>query len=288
MNLSDRHLLPEWDEKINELVSTLLDATKIAGDKILQFYTTWFSVEHKNNDVLDPVTQADMASDTYLRRVVRSLFPNDEILSEEHEEKDVDYTQSVWMIDPLDGTKDFIYGGKNFSVMIGRCEAGSPTLWVIYLPLEKVWYYAVKWLWAYKTDGFTSTKLKVSDTDQIHGAKFFGKGQFSESRPIEDAMKSALGIDTFLTGGSIGIISCSIAEWIWDACIFTSSKAGKRDVCASQIILQEAGGVMTEASGNPLDFAWPGYRLKNYLIVSNGKLHKEIIQVSKTIYGKAK
>jgi fructose-1,6-bisphosphatase/inositol monophosphatase family enzyme len=65
-------------------------------------------VEYKNNDSYDPLTEADKASDLYLRELVEGFFPNDEILSEENDAKDVNYSQSVWMIDPLDGTKDFM------------------------------------------------------------------------------------------------------------------------------------------------------------------------------------
>jgi 3'(2'), 5'-bisphosphate nucleotidase len=163
--------------EITNLLQKAIYASVKAGEAILQVYHTDFTVENKSDD--SPLTLADKRSHEIICSVLSS--GNIPILSEEG--RDIDFSERkkwtrLWVVDPLDGTKEFVKRNDEFTVNIACVEDGSPVLGVIYVPVTGVLYFAGRGLGSYKlTD---SAVLK-----QIGDQSFPEGAQDPASRQVE-------------------------------------------------------------------------------------------------------
>jgi 3'(2'), 5'-bisphosphate nucleotidase len=145
---------------MNELLTIAIEASKKAGEEIMRLYATT-AFETKNDG--SPVTIADTRSNEILmERLGKTGIP---ILSEELEGVSLPYPKQLWIIDPLDGTKDFINKSNDFSVMIGLIEHGVPILGVVYAPALDTLYFATKGNGAFVTKGEITSTLTVSNRE---------------------------------------------------------------------------------------------------------------------------
>lgn len=186
---------------IRNLIITALLAAKEAGEVILNIYGSDFNVEFKNDR--SPLTMADRCSQEiithHLRNTQMSIddhqFP---ILSEEG--KDISYEERknweyFWLIDPLDGTKEFIKRNGEFTVNIALIYKDSPVLGVIYAPVTDIYYFAVEGLGAYKLRGNEIVKemKSIQDGDKIiKGNKTEKATSFRNSRKMTELLKIIL------------------------------------------------------------------------------------------------
>ena len=153
----------------NELLELIIDASIQAGKAILEVYDDPdFSVELKNDQ--SPLTEADLASSVIINNYLKDTpYP---VISEEIKNKSYSERrewETCWIVDPLDGTKEFIKRNGEFTVNIALCKNGAPILGVIYVPVSRELYYAdVNSQSAFKTilddsHGFTSKILNEED-----------------------------------------------------------------------------------------------------------------------------
>jgi len=128
-----------------------INASIIAGNEILKIYDTNFLVETKLDDT--PVTAADKAaSDSIIKNLASTTIP---VLSEEDEQFDYSIRKNwkhIWIVDPLDGTKEFVKRNGEFTVNIALIEDQQPVIGVIYCPVFKDLYFACKGLGSFKVD----------------------------------------------------------------------------------------------------------------------------------------
>lgn len=134
-----------------QLIAALLPLAKEAGCKILDIYEKNFSIEHKTDN--SPLTEADRASNEVIIAGLQQLTPNIPIISEES--KLIPYATRqhwtrCWIVDPLDGTKEFIKRNGEFTVNIALIEHGQPILGVVYVPVSDTYYYAIAGQGSYK------------------------------------------------------------------------------------------------------------------------------------------
>lgn len=145
---------------MNTFLSVSIKAALSAGTEILKVYDTNFDVEHKNDD--SPLTQADKNANEVINKFLKpTQIP---IISEEN--RQLDYAERkdwdrCWIVDPLDGTKEFIKRNGEFTVNIALIENGNPVLGVIYVPVTKELYFT-------SSDGKTSKKIVItSENDSV-------------------------------------------------------------------------------------------------------------------------
>jgi len=144
---------------IVDIINIALDA----GEKVLEIYRGDISVELKEDNT--PVTEADKRANEIICEGLKRLDPNYHILSEEN--KNIEYERRrewkyVWLVDPLDGTKEFISGRGEFTINIALVSNSEPILGVVYAPVLKTVYFAVKGEGAYRLD---NVKSKISEDD---------------------------------------------------------------------------------------------------------------------------
>ena len=250
-----------------------------AGEKILEFYALEIIAEEKlgADNFFEPVTIADRTASKIIVENLQEIFPTDGILSEEEIDppERLDRVR-VWMIDPIDGTKGFIKKDGDFAVQIGLTENGMSTLGVVYLPAENVLYYACKDAGAFVverekppvrlrvSDETNFTKMNLAISRNHHSPKM--------NRVIED-----FGIKQEIQRGSVGLKVGLIARQICDLYIHLSPRTKFWDTCAPQIILEEAGGKMTDIFGAPFVYNLSDVQNHNGVLASNGIVHEEVV-----------
>lgn len=235
-------------------LKVVMDLTEQAGEVLKKYHQTGVDVEYKQ-DKFDPVSIADRESDELLRAGIAQAFPDDEILSEESPLRPSSYEGRVWMIDPLDDTKGYLAGRDSAGVMIGLLESGKPKLGAVYLPFRNVWYYGEAGKGSFRVKDGETVRLKAPQTSEISGSRLVGRNVLpGDIRPIDDAI-AQMPFGEIIVDGCIGSKIGLIAAGKADAFIHTNLKAGKWDTLAAHVILAEAGGVMCDVDGNPLDYS---------------------------------
>ncbi len=258
------------------MIDKIIDIAIEAGKIIMNIRKKGFEAKTKEHE-FDFVTEADEKSDKYIRKELGKLFPNDLILSEESNNIPTDFNGNVWMVDPLDGTKDFVNGGDCFSVMIGLCKNGNPRLGVVYAPEQDLLYYAKKDEGAFMKKNNNISKLSVSNISRIEDSKIIIRFVQEEKRDT-DLMVNALPTMSQIKSSSVGIVLGLICQAKAEIHIFTNKRGSKWDTCAPQIILEESGGKITDWNGNSLNYKQKNLRWKNLFVATNSLVHEKVIE----------
>ncbi len=257
-------------------MDTLLAAAKHAafeaGKAIMELYEDG-SYDLKSNNT--PVTLADTAAHNIITSILGAT--SIQILSEESEGIALPYPETLWVIDPMDGTKGFIHKDGEFSVMIGLLVNGEAVLGVVYLPTENSFYYGVKGQGAfYEKDG-VCTKLTVASSKS---PLRFLQSRYNTTPYIEHIVHDLSAVS--ILRGSIGIKAGNVARDEGDF-FFTNGPLGEWDVCAPSIIMEEAGGRVTDLDGNRLTYGTENHLIQRGLVFSNASCHDTVLASIKKI-----
>ncbi|HEY5587924.1 MAG TPA: 3'(2'),5'-bisphosphate nucleotidase CysQ [Candidatus Paceibacterota bacterium] len=259
----------------SEFAQKILEILAEASDITMNYFKKVLDVDYKK-DEFDPVTIADRESDNLIREQLRILFSEDLILSEENDNIPDSYRGRVWMVDPLNGTKSFVKGVNTFGVVIGLIENGLPIFGCISVPAQNKVFYAEKGKGAFEKIGESFKKIHTSAITEIKDSRLITREPSGEVRPIEEKLNKipfALRIEE----GS-GAKLCSIARGDAEAHINTNFRAGKWDIAAPQIILEESGGIVTDLDGKQIDYIKESINLERSFVASaNKELHEKII-----------
>lgn len=257
------------------LAEKVLDVAEKAGVVLLKYFKTNLNVDYKK-DEFDPVTHADTEADNLIRGEIQKLFPEDLLLSEENKNIPDDYTGKVWMIDPLNGTKSFIKGSDTFGVVIGLVESGIPVFGCVTMPAQNKVFYAEKGKGAFEKINGLFEQLHTSQITDIQESRLITREPSGDIRPVEEKLNQISFLQRIEEGS--GAKLCMIAKGDAEAHINTNSRAGKWDVAAAQLILEEAGGIVTDLDGKPIDYKSTSINLERSFVASaNKELHYKII-----------
>lgn len=260
----------------SELAEKVFKITDQASVILKKYFGQILNVDYKK-DQFDPVTIADKESDTLIREQLHNAFPTDLILSEENNNIPKDYKGRVWMVDPLNGTKSFIKGIDTFGIVIGLVEDGVPTFGCVTVPAQNKVFYAEKGKGAFEKIGLVYEKIHTSTISEIKDSRLITREPGGDIRPVEEKLNQILFIQRIEEGS--GAKLCTIAKGDAEAHINTNFRAGKWDIAAQQIILEEAGGVVSDLDGNPIDYTKESVSLERSFVASaNKELHEKIIQ----------
>ncbi|MCK5211931.1 3'(2'),5'-bisphosphate nucleotidase CysQ [Candidatus Parcubacteria bacterium] len=263
---------------IDKILEQVLNIITKAGQTVLSYYGQNLNIKDKGND--SPVTVADLESNKVLVSGLREFgWP---ILSEEGvDDKKRFGAELVWIIDPLDGTKDFIQETGEFTIMIGLVEKQAnntyrPILGVIYRPTAKTIYYAIKGggVWA-KQGEHKPRLLKVAPVSKWQDIIMLTSR--NHTTDLEKRLAKKLGIPKILTYGS-SLKACLIADKKGHINLNTTPKTFEWDVCASDIIVHEAGGKFTDSKGKLFNYNKKDPRNQRGYAATNGIIHDEIIE----------
>lgn len=227
------------EEQINELCDTAVEA----GKEILKVYANkelFGKTTIKDND--SPLTLADTLSNDVIVKKLLSFSYQAPIISEEN--KAIAYEQrkswkQFWLVDPLDGTKEFIKRNDEFTVNIALIENGVPVFGIIYIPVWDVLYVGTVNQGAYKIEKGIKSKI----TTRIHSGDVTAVGSSSHATQEEEEMKTRYNVKNFLAVGS-SIKFCMVAEGKADI-YYRNGPTMEWDTAAGEAILAAAGGKVT-------------------------------------------
>lgn len=232
------------------LLTPALEVAIDAGRRILEIYEAGFSVAQKDDQT--PLTEADVAAHHIIDAGLSALTPDLPVLSEEaacipFEERA--RWRRYWLVDPLDGTREFIDRSGEFSINVALMEGNEPVVGIIYAPVLGVYYYACRGEGAYKRED-------MSPPERIRARPWHGgRVTVACSRRHETGFERLirnLGDYELVTIGS-ALKSCLVAEGHADL-YARLGPTSEWDTAAAQCIVEEAGGHLTDTQMRPLRY----------------------------------
>jgi len=234
-----------------QLTGAVCAIARDAAREILKIYNSEFTIEHK--DDRSPLTAADMAAHDTICRGLQDLTPDIPVLSEES--VNIPFStrknwQYYWLVDPLDGTREFIKRNGEFTVNIALIDKHAPVLGVIHVPVTGTCYFACQGHGASKKSGDGGpVTIKTRAT---RAGSFSVAGSRSHGSDKQQAFFRKLGdIEIHAIGSALKF--CLVAEGLVD--IYPRfGPTSEWDTAAAQCIVEEAGGIVTGLDLEPLRY----------------------------------
>ncbi|AUJ51026.1 inositol monophosphatase family protein [Brachyspira hyodysenteriae] len=258
----------------SKLNKCLKDAEKIAikaGKYSLKYFGCPKKVSKKGK--ADLFTEVDLKNEKKIKEYLLKCYPKFGFYGEES--KDNTSKKFTWIVDPIDGTSNFIHGYPFYCISIGLAYKGIPILGVVYSPLTDTVYKAHIKSKAYKNNKVikVSSSNKLVESIIITGFYYNANvdDDFLHDRMVDFAnmVKSTLALRR---DGSAALDICMVAEGVADG--FFEYGLSPWDICAGTIILKQAGGMVTDINMGEYDIF-----SKEQYIASNKKIHKEMVKV---------
>lgn len=250
-------------------------AAREAGRVIMRTFGSDPEVRHKSPD--QPVTDADLAADALLADRLRAARPGYGWLSEETIDRPERLARDrVWIVDPIDGTRSFIAGYPDFAVSIGLAESGAALLGVVHNPARDELFWAIRGGGAHRVRGGESgtgatERLRIGDPATgarpmlLASRSEIGRGELDElgrEHEILELGSTAYKLAALAAGSGDGVLSRGPkSEW---------------DVAAAALLVQEAGGVVTDVDGAPLRYNRPDPYIRG-LVAAGPALHAALL-----------
>jgi len=227
----------------------------VAGQKIMEVYQRDFEVTDKQDG--SPLTEADEAAHKCIVARLQELTPDIPILSEES--AGIDYEQRsswtcFWLVDPLDGTKEFIKRNGEFTVNIALIDHGKPVMGVVYAPVKDTSYFAAQGLGAYKQIG-RNEPVSIKVTDYRGGPAVVVASRSHAGEAVKNFLQrlsSEQGEPKTVSMGS-SLKLCLVAEGAADV-YPRLGLTSEWDTAASQCVVEVAGGKVTDLQGSNLTY----------------------------------
>ena len=230
-------------------LATAERAAREAGAIIMSLFKGKYDVQEKSKN--NPVTSADLAANRKIFEIIRSRFPHDGWLSEEDKDSSERLRASrVWVVDPIDGTKEFIEGVPQFAVSIGFVVEGRPQVAVVFNPAQDHFYQAAGGQGA----TLNGRPIHVTSQEQIDGALLLVSR--SEPRKKFQVFVDRCAVEPV---GSIAYRLAQVAGGKGDATL-TFRSIREWDICAGVLMVEEAGGSVVDGNGKILMFNQPEAR----------------------------
>jgi 3'(2'), 5'-bisphosphate nucleotidase len=252
-------------DRLPELIRQVCDLATQAGEQVMHFYRNGANVTFKAD--ASPLTAADEASHAFLVKSLQDLLPGAPTVSEESDgvtDRSVDHANLFWLVDPLDGTKEFVKKTNEFTVNIALIKDRLPVLGVVHAPALNLTYYGGRDFGAWRQAGRdqpTSIRTRVAGSSQVGVV-----ASKDHAGPLVSTMLARLTNPQLRSMGS-SLKFCLVAEGKVDIYL-RDLPTMEWDTAAAQSIVEAAGGEVYALNGESLRYAKPG--LKNPAIITIG------------------
>ncbi|HSI44298.1 MAG TPA: 3'(2'),5'-bisphosphate nucleotidase CysQ [Methylotenera sp.] len=264
---------PDYQQYLEPIIAI----AKAAGYAIMQVYSTDFSVVKKEDN--SPLTQADVAAHNIIVDALKQLTPDIPSLSEESENIAAEVRQAwprYWLIDPLDGTREFVKRNGEFTVNIALIENHKPVLGVVFAPVKNLLYFACEGYGAYKQqDNQVKERINIKIFDArkpiVAGSR---SHQDQKMHHFIQNIEMNLGIYPELISMGSSLKICLVADGTADV-YPRLGPTFEWDTAAGHSILNEAGGDIVDEQGLPLRYNTKSSLLNPYFFATNRSLQWE-------------
>jgi myo-inositol-1(or 4)-monophosphatase len=258
------------DTRISDWIETC-EAAARAGGQELRAWQGRFQTREKG--ACDLVTDADLASQDAIRRVISARFPDHAFLGEEQAGEFVhaNADQLTWIVDPLDGTTNYVHGYPNYAVSVAIARGSQVLAGVIYDPVRDQCFSAA----AGRGASCNGARLKTSCVTKVSEALVavsLPARVPRDSRDLLDFIEAVQVCQAVRRSGSAALNLAHVACGSLDA--FWATQIQPWDVAAGVILIREAGGALTARNGEPFELWKP-----NFLAASGSDLHRELLNV---------
>jgi 3'(2'), 5'-bisphosphate nucleotidase len=235
---------------LEELIEPVAELAVEAGKAILEVYATDFDVQSKSDE--SPLTQADLASNHCIVAGLAELTPDIPIISEESglpEFSERRTWECYWLIDPLDGTKEFVNRNGEFTVNIAFIQSNRPVFGVVHVPVQGKTYIGCEGHGSELRDGGQVTAVHIAEASSVPVRIV---GSRSHRGSSLDAFLEKLGESNIVPMGS-SLKFCTVAEG--NADVYPRlGPTSEWDTAAAQAVVEQAGGQVLELDGKPLSY----------------------------------
>lgn len=247
-----------------------MEAAKQSSQVLKDCFRTKLRIETKG--LANFVTQADLTAEKVIVDAIRGSFPDHAIISEESHSDRAD-SSDLWIVDPLDGTSNFMHGIPHFAVSIGYYRNGKPELAIVCNPISNDWYIAVQGQGAWHN----GVRMQVDEATNIDQALivcgfYYDRGKMMQATldTIGDLFRNNIhGMRRF---GAAALDLCNVANGQFG--LFFEYKLHPWDYAAGQLILSEAGGLTTDCNRQPLPLS-----STSSICATNGALHDQALAI---------
>jgi 3'(2'), 5'-bisphosphate nucleotidase len=230
------------------MIDQMCSIASQAGDITMRFYRRSIHVLTKGDS--SPLSEADQASHDYLLEALDNLTPGTPVISEESAGERTSPSGKYWLVDPLDGTKEFLKGTNEFTVNIALIEAGRPVMGVVYAPALSLTYYGNQATGAWrKSENAAAVRIHTRSADQSRLSIVASKDHAGPQ--VAKLLARAPGAELKSMGSSLKF--CLVAEGAADLYL-RDVPTMEWDTAAAQAIVEAAGGSVYDLSGNPLGY----------------------------------
>lgn len=199
------------------MIREIIETARKAGEAILSYYSNDITVYEKDDQ--SPLTKADLAAHHIILEALTKIDPGTPVISEESEIPAYDDRkewQRFWIVDPLDGTKEFIKGNGEFTVNIALIENGEPVLGVLYIPAKEQLFYAEKGKGSFRIDkGQEPVQIFSMPADKSTPLNVAASRSHQSGSLKEDLNGQGITIDKLIAAGS-SLKFCLVAQGIAD------------------------------------------------------------------------
>ncbi|MEZ9057368.1 3'(2'),5'-bisphosphate nucleotidase CysQ [Vibrio pelagius] len=240
---------------LSHLLPSVIGIARSAGQLILEIYEKKNYEEYTKSDDT-PVTSADLAAHKLISKRLSELTPDIPVLSEEAADISLEKRSQwdrYWLVDPLDGTQEFIARSGDFATIIALIEHNKPVMGVVYGPVSGVTYYAYHSKGAWKIPDLNdSVKIKTHRHELPNQPIAMAISRRQDINRITNRMSSKWNYD-LVPLGSAALKACLVAEGAVD-CYLRLGPTGEWDTAATQCIVEEAGGRILSTHLEPLSY----------------------------------
>jgi 3'(2'), 5'-bisphosphate nucleotidase len=248
----DRTMLqPLTQKQLSELLPEVCKIAAAASQRILAVYNSDFSVLEKQDS--SPLTEADLASNAEICAGLQRLTPEIPVLSEESVTvpfAERSQWQRYWLVDPLDGTKEFVKRNGEFTVNIALIEGNHAVLGVVDVPVTGAVYYAAREVGAFKVASAGATPQRIS-AKKLDLSKIVVSGSRSHGGEALEKFTNTLPGKVELISKGSSLKLCLVAEGAAD--IYPRfGLTSEWDTAAAQCVVEQAGGIVTDLQFQPV------------------------------------
>jgi 3'(2'), 5'-bisphosphate nucleotidase len=260
------------------------EAARRAGAIILTHYGTQPTAFETKADG-SPVSRADLEANAAIVAALHAAFPDDGVLSEESPDLAALPgapagrlgKRRVWIVDPLDGTRGFLARTDDFAVHVALAVAGVPSVAVVHQPVGDVLDRAVVDQGAFRVQGGTTRRLRVSTRDAVADFRVGISRHNAPAALLAWLDQHGLGAEAVRLGASVKY--SALADGALDVVLTVTRTEKEWDTCAPQLLVTEAGGSVTDGDGQPLRYNQPAGAIDRPrgIVASNGRCHAQLV-----------
>jgi myo-inositol-1(or 4)-monophosphatase len=257
-------------EILTELIPTISKLIETAGNILIKKINSVSGIREKNKH--DYVSDVDQYIEKYLQDNLAELFPEIEFMGEEQTKTGQDFQKLHWVVDPLDGTTNYLHRFPVYTISVALKKDRDVLLGIVYNPVTHCLYHAVKEQGAFKDGKPIQVSSRNRFTGGLYATGFPFRNHLNIDRYLTSFKNVLLSSDGIRRCGSAALDLCMVAEGSLDG--YWEDGLSRWDIAAGMLIIREAGGVVKDF--NRLDFP----QITGNVITSNPEIFSDFYQTA--------